>query len=385
MKLSQIPNIEERLHKLEIVVNPFSSRAGKHDKEKSFPIQNIKDLIEIGYTALSIPRKYGGQGMSLYELVRAQETIGKSDGSTALSIGWHMGITKHLGENDIWEQDTYQDFANDVLHHGALINNAASEPATGSPTRGGRPETTAVEMNEKWKINGRKTYTTLSPVLTHFVVSAGIEGTEKIANFLIKRENKGLTIEETWDSVGMRATGSHDIVLNDAVVDKHDLVQVLQPGNKSAQGWLLHIPACYLGIARAAQEHAVQFAASYSPNSITGTISELPNIKQKIGEMELKVVQSQHFLYSVARQWDNSDQSERETMKALLGAVKQSVVNQSLEVVDIAMRIEGARSLSEQNPLQRYYRDTRAGLHNPPMDDMTIMHLAQESINKLIK
>ncbi|WP_054636030.1 acyl-CoA dehydrogenase family protein [Thalassobacillus sp. C254] len=383
MKLTQITEIDERLGALEQAVKPFSLRAAKHDKEKSFPVQNIKDLIGIGYTALSVPRTYGGRGMSLYELVRAQEIIGKHDGSTALSIGWHMGITKHLGENNIWDQDTYREFANEVLHSGALINNAATEPATGSPTRGGKPETTAAEAGGKWRINGRKTFTTLSPVLTHFVVSAGIKGTDKTANFLVKRENKGLNIEETWDSVAMRATGSHDIVLKDAVVGKSDLVQELQPGNKGAQGWLLHIPACYLGIARAAQEHAVQFAATYSPNSIDGTISELPNVKQKIGEMELKIVQSQHFLYSVARQWDDISTSEQESMKALLGAVKHSVVNQSMEVVDLAMRIEGARSLSEQNPQQRYYRDVRAGLHNPPMDDMTIMQLAQEAITKL--
>jgi alkylation response protein AidB-like acyl-CoA dehydrogenase len=68
-------------------------------------------------------------------------------------------------------------------------------------------------------------------------------------------------------------------------------------------------------------------------------------------------------------------------MKPELGAVKLSVVNQAIKVIDLAMRITGARSLSQKNPLQRYYRDVRAGLHNPPMDDMTIMQLADQSVN----
>ena len=70
-------------------------------------------------------------------------------------------------------------------------------------------------------------------------------------------------------------------------------------------------------------------------------------------------------------------------MKAELGAAKLSVVNKALETVDIAMRIVGARSLSAKSPLQRYYRDVRAGLHNPPMDDMTIQLLANESIKNV--
>ncbi|WP_314733404.1 acyl-CoA dehydrogenase family protein [Anaerobacillus sp. CMMVII] len=67
-------------------------------------------------------------------------------------------------------------------------------------------------------------------------------------------------------------------------------------------------------------------------------------------------------------------------MRAELGAVKHSVVNHAIKIVDLAMRVTGARSLSEKNPLQRYYRDVRAGLHNPPMDDATILLLADDAI-----
>lgn len=382
MRLTDLKTTEERIEALETTIKPFIDRAQKHDEDGTFPFDNFKELKAIGYPALTVPEAYGGLGISLYELIRLQETIAKADGSTALSIGWHMGITKFMGENHTWKEEKYEAFAKDVLKTGALLNNAATEPATGSPTRGGRPETSAKKMDDGWMINGRKTFTTLAPILSYFVVSASIEGTDKIGNFLIKRERNGVEVEETWDSIAMRGTGSHDLVLKNVHVDEEDLVQHLTPGNKPAAGWLLHIPACYLGIARAAQEYAVNFASNYSPNSIEGTISDLPNVKQKIGEMELKVMQSQHFLYSVARKWDESSEEIRQTMKPELGAVKLSVVNQAVEIVDLAMRIAGARSLSKQNPLQRYYRDVRAGLHNPPMDDMTIMQLASTSITK---
>ena len=382
MKLTELATMEQRIEQLEKIVAPFAERAQKHDEDGTFPFENFKDLKEVGYQALTIPRKYGGAGISLYEMVRLQEVIGAADGSTALSIGWHMGITKHLGENGIWKEEIYQAFAQDVINNGALLNNAATEPATGSPTRGGKPETVAKKTTGGWTINGRKTFTTLAPILDYFVVSASIDETDQVGNFLIKREREGVSIDETWDSIGMAATGSHDLVLEDVHVDEEDLVEYLTPGNKPAAGWLLHIPACYLGIARAAQSYAVDFATSYSPSSIKGTISDIPAVKQKIGEMELRILEGESFLYTIAKKWDKSDEGKRESMKPELGAVKLSVVNKALEVVDLAMRIVGARSLSKQNPLQRYYRDVRAGLHNPPMDDMTITQLANVSIQK---
>src|SRR5699024_1775714 len=193
-------------------------------------------------------------------------------------------------------------------------------------------------------------------------------------------ELDGVQVEETWDSISMRATGSHDLILDHVHVASDDLLEYLTPGNKKPAGWLLHIPACYLGIAKAAQEEALQFATTYSPNSIKGTISELPNVQQKLGEIQLLLMEAEHFLYRTAHKWDRSDENVRATMGPELGAAKLSVVNKANDIVDLAMRVVGARSLSEKNPLQRYYRDVRAGLHNPPMDDMTIINLAKKSI-----
>ncbi|WP_018923496.1 acyl-CoA dehydrogenase family protein [Salsuginibacillus kocurii] len=380
MKLLQLSTVEERIKELEKVTARFTERAAA--EEKAFPYENFKELKDLGYPALTVPKKFGGAGISLLEMVQLQETLGKADGSTALSIGWHMGITKHLGDHNIWEEHTYQQFANDVLHRGSLLNNAASEAGTGSPSRGALPATTAHWDGSSWILNGRKNFTTMAPILDYFVVSATVSNTEEVANFLVRRESKGLTIEETWDSVAMQGTGSHDLVLTDVNVSEKGLVQYLSPGNKGAAGWLLHVPACYLGIARAAQSEAIQFAHKHSPSSIEGVIADIPAVKQRLGEIELNIWQSQTLLYATAQKWDQSTEEVRQSMKAELGAVKLTVVNHAIHVVDKAMRVVGASSLSENSPLQRYYRDVRAGLHNPPMDDMTILALADRANNR---
>lgn len=382
MNFQDLKTLDEKLEFMSKLSEGFLSRAAKVDEEGSFPFESIQELKDSGYTTLTIPREFGGEGISLYELVRLQEQIAIGDGATALSIGWHMGIMKNLDEKRLWDESVFQRVIEDVKK-GALLNGAASEPQTGSPTRGGKPTTTAVKGGNGWVINGRKTFTTLSPVLDYFIVSATVKDSDEVGNFLVHRSLAGVEIEETWDSIAMRGTGSHDLVLKNVEINEDDYVEKFVPGKKGANGWLLHIPACYLGIAQAAKKYAIEFAKSYSPNSIAGTIIDIPTVQQRIGEMELLITEAKHFLYSVAKEWDDSTEERRSELNPELSAVKLSITNKAIQVVDLAMRIVGARSLSIKNPLQRYYRDVRAGLHNPPMDDMTIQMLAKKAIHSL--
>ncbi|MDR6122836.1 alkylation response protein AidB-like acyl-CoA dehydrogenase [Bacillus sp. SLBN-46] len=378
MDFRTVDTMEKRLELMRNLSKNFLTRAHQVDIEGSFPYENIQELKDAGYTTLTIPAKYEGKEISLYEFIRLQEIIAEGDGATALSIGWHMGIILNLHEKNSWNESMFK-YLCERVKGGALINSAATEPKTGSPTRGGKPETMAEKRDQNWVINGRKTFTTMSPVLDYFIVSAAINDSDDIGNFLIPRGTNGVKIDETWDSISLRGTGSHDLILEDVVVPKEFLVETLVMEGKRANGWLLHIPACYLGIAKAAKRYAIEFAKDYTPNSITGAIIELPNIQQKIGEIELQLMQAEYFLYGVAKQWDLSNESERSKLGPALGAAKLTVTNTAISVVDLAMRIVGARSLSISNPLQRYYRDVRAGLHNPPMDDATIQLLAKYS------
>ena len=180
----------------------------------------------------------------------------------------------------------------------------------------------------------------------------------------------------------MRGTESHDLVLDNVEVAEENFVEFNQgPRGNNVNGWILHIPACYLGIAQAARDYAVKFATEYSPNSLNGPISQLPNVQSLIGQIDLELMKARHFLYSVAEAYD--DESRRHHITNELGAAKHIVTNSSIAIVDKAMRLVGAKSLQLSNPLQRYYRDVRAGLHNPPMDDMTISKLAQTAIAEI--
>lgn len=355
----------------------FKETAAQTDELAIFPKDNIQELVDLGYTSITLPEKFGGEGLGAYEMVLFQETLASFDGNTALSIGWNLGVVGDLFEQKLWKEEQLNFFANEVVN-GALVNRSVSEAKTGSPARGGRPGTNAVRKDGAWVISGRKSFTTASPALTYFLTSAWIEEKQRIGFFLLHKDLAGLSIDETWDVISMRGTGSHDLVLDNVVVDDSKLVEIPEKPSGKYNGWMLHIPACYLGIAQAARDYAVHFANHHAPNSLNGPISQLPNVQQHLGEIDLKLVQVRHLIYSVAEAYD--DETRRDSLTNDVEVVKHTVTNAAIDIVDKAMRVVGAKSLARGNPLQRYYRDVRAGLHNPPMDDMTINRLALAAI-----
>lgn len=378
------------LGKLAALEGSFKKAAQKIDEQSQFPLDHINQLRQIGYTKLTLPKQLGGEGLNVYDSILLQETLGSYDGSTALAVGWTLLTVGELYENQHWESSKLLAFAKEV-EKGAMINRAVSEMTTGSPIRGGRPGTLAKREGEHWILNGRKSYTTGSFALDYFLTSAWVEEKEQIGFFLISKDNPGVSIEETWDVMAMRGTASHDLVLDNVLVDQSDLVEL--PDNSArhkVNGWLLLIPATYLGIAQAARDCALQFANTHSPNSIDGTIANLPNVQSLLGEIELELAKARFTLYGAAQSYvdykaneKEGDRLKEEKIIPLMNAInvaKHVVTNGALQVVDKAMRVVGAKSLQRTNPLQRYYRDVRAGLHNPPMDDITIKKLAEAAL-----
>jgi len=363
----------------------FAKRASMHDVEGSFPFDNFQDMKDAGYLKLSVPKEYGGDDLSLYELVLVQERLARGDGATALAVGWHMGMVLSLRNTRAWPEEIFADFCRDVVADGAMINSFASGTATGSPSRGGKPETKAERTADGWVITGRKTWSTLCPILDRFILSAGIVGEDRVGEFLV-RKTEGVRIEETWNTMGMRSTGSHDVILDHVSVPKNALLELTEAQKKSRRhsdgsGWMLHIPAAYIGIAYGARDFAVEFARTYRPNSLPGPIADLPHIQDKIGRMEVLLRTARAQLYATAARWDENVEG-RTHLRNELGLAKYVATNYALEVVDQAMRIVGGTSMFRSLPLERMYRDVRAGLHNPPMDDAVLRGLAQTALQE---
>lgn len=357
----------------------IAPRAAAHDRDNTFPFADFADLKNAGYLALTVPGADGGMGANLGEFVRAQGRLALGNGATALASTMSLSTIGREAQFHAWPKGIRARVFAAAARDGATVNSVATEPDLGSPSRGGRPNTTARQVEGGWLINGRKTWSTLSPILTFFLVFAGIEGSDDTGDFLVVRGARGLSVIETWDSLGMRATGSHDVLLEDVFVPDADVVRVggmrkgTDPGATDHRAWgALAVSSTYLGIAEAARDAAVRYATDRVPTGLGKPIATLPAIQAKIGEIDIALLTARTLLWSVADEWDVSA-GHRPGFAGRVATAKMTATNAAVAVVDRAMRVVGGASLTKELPLERYYRDVRAGLHNPPMDDVTLM------------
>jgi alkylation response protein AidB-like acyl-CoA dehydrogenase len=363
--------------------------AGRHDREATFPVEGLAELASNGYLALMVPRSMGGEGATVAELVLGSLALAKGDASLALVVAMHTALLGRVRDAHIWPDAQFEEIAGAVASarsgHGALINSLASEPEMGSPSRGGLPSTTAIRKASGWVIRGQKTFSSGSTVLRWGVVSAAVHAGEAqpyLGNFLVPMASRGVRIEPTWDTLGMRATCSHTVVFDDVEVGPEAEVPRPTPGSDSLpheRAWSLNVAAVYLGVAEAARDYAVKFARERKPKALGGkSIASLPHIRERAGRMDLLLFEARSLLVGMARAWDTAPSSN---MEAAFAAAKVVTSNNAISVAEQAMRLVGGSSLDRSASLERHYRDVRGGLHHPPQDDAALALFARDALD----
>ena len=373
----------ELYNKLTALAPQLTALAEKSDAERCFSYESIQLLKEINYHTLTVPTAYGGLGGGLYEMVLFQEQLAQYDPAIALALGWHLSTMLDINEKQVWRAEHIKTLNKQVVEEGYLVNRAATEPTSGSPTRGALPTTLVTKLDEHTiQINGQKSYTSLSPVLDLILVIAVQDG--KKVEVAIPAKTEGVSFIEDWDMVGMRGTASHLLNLQDVKLPADAIFYVYPEQNGgTANAPLLHIPACYLGIALAARKEAITFAMNYQPPSLKQPIIHTPNVQLHLGEMELALQTARSFMYHAVEHYEQADEHHNKQFHPSFIAVKVSAMRTALDVVDRAMKIVGLKGLAMSHPLQRLYRDVRFGLHNPPMEDAVLFTLGKQASEDL--
>ena len=378
------------IERLEPHLPQLAAAAEIHDREASFPFASLQVLRDIGWIAAPIPRAYGGAEASLSDLVAAQTALAKVDMPLAFACGMHLMSVGSERSNHTWPEPLRDRIFRSVVAEGALCNQVATEPEMGSPQGGGRPQTTLTPDGPGcWRINGRKSFTTLAPALTWFLTYCAIEdGSGMLARVAVHRDSPGLRIEETWDVVGLRSTGSHDVWFEDvAVTDEEFLVR--QDPSKAGQrhgdfAWFaLLVSAASLGVAEAARDYTVEFARNRRPGGAPGVIGSLPTVRAQIGEIDLRIMSARALLHETALAWDALDAETRFRLGPRVAATKLHVGDTAVDVVDRCMRLVGGVSLHRSQPLERFYRDVRGPLHNPPITPRGLEVIASAALDPL--
>ena len=349
----------------------FATRAGEHDRDNSFPVENVTKMKEAGYTALVIPEAHGGLGADLEDYVLCQEQLAQGCGATAIAINMHLfGLGAMVERARGGPEEKL--FLDAIGHGKQIMGGGISEPETGGDW--GLFATKARRDGDHYILNGRKTFTSLSPVIDLFMVMATIEDSSPLASatFLVPRGTPGLELIETWDAMGMRATASHDLVVKDVRVPAIAMSEQRSVGPVDSQGislfaWFsLSVAAVYTGVAIAALKFTKEFTGRYKPLNLPRPIKYLPGIQFSVAEAEALIAQSRALYVSLAREYVANNKSfHGEAGLARLVMAKYVATNNAIRAVDQCMEAVGAHGILKKFPMERYYRDVRAGVNHP--------------------
>lgn len=382
-QLHPVTEAGERFVKLtEDHMAELAAGADLHDRQGTFPAEHFESMRSSGVLAACVPEEFGGLGVeSLHDLTVGMNRLGRADASTAIcaqmhiAAGWQFtrALRDAIARGD--EQAVAIQTFLGMLGEGSLVLTVAN---TERGTSHGFPLTDAVRAPGGWVLNGRKIFATNSPVASMFVVGSRVrdEAGHRTALAFVPRETTGLEVVETWDAMGMRASGSHDVVLTDCFVPE-PMVFDAGPWGVLDEFWITFYTAgnigllgVFLGLAEAARDAAVGMATSRRKAPTNRTLAEGSSVQHAVAQMEVGIAASRalvartclaldsYFSKHLASEADHADLTV--LMKEFI-CTKQFVNRTAIEVVDHALTISGGAGYLSSNSLSRLYRDVRAG------------------------
>ncbi|HEV8374122.1 MAG TPA: acyl-CoA dehydrogenase family protein [Actinomycetota bacterium] len=351
-------------------------RAAGYDEADGFAHEDFDDLVAAGYTAITVPADLGGMGASALDLVAAQSRLAEGSPATALAVNMHLHGVGLLAEGF---RDRVEPFLKQVVGEGAILAGGFSEPQSGG--NWWYQATTATPLpGGGWRLAGTKTFFTGWPRATHLFLTAAVEadGDREPIGFLIPRPERGVRVLGDWKAMGMRATGSHVLAVDDLEVPPECVVD---RGFPIAVSFLVgshwswpSFASVFLGAAEAAYRHVVGGLPRRRNEGLGQVLSELPGVQQAVGEMRMRLDAARAALYAAVRRPPDPDPVAH---YGRMAAAKLFVCQTALEVCTLALRTAGGSGYLRGGPLERLLRDTHAGLLLPPSHDATLQWLGR--------
>jgi len=337
----------------------FASRAAQADADDAFVAANYAELKSSGLIAAAVPAELGGLGATHPELCDMLQRIGQACGSTGLAFAMHT----HNVASSVWlwrhGNAPLEDLLRRVAADGLVLATSGGSdwlPGSGSahPAPGG------------YRVNGRKAFVSGAPVadlLFTCAIAKDGSGEREVLHFAVPTNAPGVRIQSNWKTLGMRATGSHDVALEDVFVAESQISVRRTPGL-----WhpLFHtvlmialplIFAPYIGIARAARERALGMARRRRQ-----TANLLDLVGQLLNEVRAAELAQAEMIGAAASDDPGLAVTSRaSTARALAG---RSV----LRVADLALEMAGGAGFFRDAGLERLFRDLQGARFHPLQD-----------------
>lgn len=330
--------------------------AAEIDSESKFPAEIIKKMAELGYMGINIPEEYGGSGLDdVYKVLVVRE-IAKYCASTAEILAVQSLVNDIIIRKGTEEQK--QKYL-PMVNEGKLGAFALTEAGAGSDA--GAVRTKAISHGDNYIINGSKCFiSNMGPDEGDFVIlialtdpSAGMKGMSAI---IVDRGTPGFSIGKVEDKMGIRGAAVSELIFEDCVVPKTNLVGKEGEGFKIAMsaldGGRIGIAAQALGIAEAAIEASVEY--SKQRNQFGKPVSALQGIQWYLADMATRTEAAKLLILQAA---DMRSRGENVTKEAAMA--KYYASENAVYVTDRAVQIHGGYGYMKDYPIERMYRDAR--------------------------
>ena len=349
----------------------FATRAAEHDREASYPFENMQKLHESGYMRMCLPAQFNGEDADLLELCLAQERLAQGCGATALGANMHSFFVGAASEAYRQGDQSIQ-MALMAVSGGITLGGAISEVESADPFN--FPASRVERCDGGFKLNGRKVFGSNTPINPMVAFAGCLEenGTRTVMMFQLPKETPGVNIIDDWDTMGMRGTGSFTVEFKDCVVPEALAIRSWPYAAGLADNdfarvficWFAPtISAVYTGIGIGARDYVRKAVASKTRLPF-GEVKHYPGVQYSIAEMFIEVEASRAFVRRTAARL--SDPSRRDVEALALGeATQQFCTSAAVRVVDRAMEVVGGGAYFKRTPLERMYRDVRAGRFHP--------------------
>jgi alkylation response protein AidB-like acyl-CoA dehydrogenase len=330
--------------------------AVERDRTKAFPIEIFRELAQMGIMGLPFPEAYGGAGADTISFAIVTEELSRVCASTGITYSAHIS----LGGAPLYlfgTEQQKQKYLTPICTGESFGAFGLTEPNAGSDAGG--TETTASLENGQFTINGSKVFITNASYAKHLALTAitDRQGDQKeISAIIVPTDTKGFTIKSEYEKMGLNASNTTELILEDVTVPEENLLGVRGNGFKqfltTLDGGRIGIAAMAVGIAQGALNKSIQYAKERK--QFGKRLADFQATQFKIADMEVKVQVARTFVYKAAWLKDQGRPFSKEAAIA-----KYYASEMAMEVCDEAIQIHGGYGYMKEYEVERYLRDAK--------------------------
>ena len=350
----------------------LAAAAERHDRTGTWVQGSFDAIRDAGLLRIAVPTELGGDGATIRQIAMVQRELAGHCGSTALASAMHQHVTAFTA----WR------YRRGLPGAEATLRRIADDGIVVVSTGGGdytHPSGIAVPVPGGYSVTGRKSFVSQAPVgsvlSTMFTFDDPDRG-YRVLNVAVPFSADGVSIVENWDTMGMRGTASHDVVFDAVFVPDERVLADRPHGTLDGPLQVISsiafpvISAVYLGIAEGAYRHTLDRFADR-----TADVS----IQRRIGLMSHRLQVASWALDGALTVVGDDPVPSMSNVVAVMAA-KREVILAATEVTDLAMELGGGATYRAGSPIERAYRDVRAGRFHPFDPETTLIHAGRTAL-----